>query len=263
MTNEIKKRNIKDSVRDYYNAYREWRKARRRKAKYERDFRKRLKFYSRFIKNGDLCFDIGANMGNRTEVFLALNATVVAVEPQEECLRILRDRYKDNPRLILIDKGLDKIEGERKLFVSNANTLSTMSDEWINLGEKGRLFEGSTWSKKTIVRTTTLDALIKTYGVPAFCKIDVEGFEYSVLRGLSKPVNVISFEFVPEFVESAVNCIRYIAKLGEAEYNYSEGESMRLTLSNWVYQENIIKILKNLPRGKGIFGDVYARFSMK
>jgi hypothetical protein len=28
-------------------------------------FRKRYNFYSKLIKNGDVCFDIGANYGNR------------------------------------------------------------------------------------------------------------------------------------------------------------------------------------------------------
>src|SRR5690349_11141019 len=46
-------------------------------------------FYSQFVKAGDLCFDIGANMGSRIAVFLKLKARVVALEPQEKCLREL------------------------------------------------------------------------------------------------------------------------------------------------------------------------------
>jgi hypothetical protein len=38
-------------------------------------------FYRRFIRPGDLVFDVGANVGKRSAVFLDLGATVVAIEP--------------------------------------------------------------------------------------------------------------------------------------------------------------------------------------
>ncbi|HRD74433.1 MAG TPA: hypothetical protein PK264_00620 [Hyphomicrobiaceae bacterium] len=38
--------------------------------------------YSRFVKPGDLAFDIGAHVGDRTASFLRLGARVVALEPQ-------------------------------------------------------------------------------------------------------------------------------------------------------------------------------------
>ncbi len=258
-TNEGHK-TLRSSLRNYYRIYRQWRKEKRRKAKQEKNFKKRLKFYQQFVKYGDLCFDIGAHIGNRTEVFLALNAVVVAVEPQESCFRTLQERFKGNPNLILINKGLDQVEGEKELFISNVNTLSTMSHEWIKLGGKGRLFEGCNWTEKIIVKTTTMDALINTYGIPAFCKIDVEGFEYNVLQGLTKPVKVISFEFTQEFIESAMNCIQYLTELGMAKFNYSEGESMSLALSSWVEADEILDILAGLPNDKFFFGDVYVQF---
>ena len=45
---------------------------------------KRFNFYSGFINKGNICFDIGANYGNRTEVFLKLGSEVIAVEPQPQ-----------------------------------------------------------------------------------------------------------------------------------------------------------------------------------
>ena len=54
--------------------------------------REMLRFYSRFIHKGDLCFDVGAHMGNRTEIFLKLGANVIAVEPQEDCINQLREK---------------------------------------------------------------------------------------------------------------------------------------------------------------------------
>ena len=50
----------------------------------------RLKqFYGQFITKGDLCFDVGAHLGNRSNAWLKLGAKVVAVEPQPQCIRYL------------------------------------------------------------------------------------------------------------------------------------------------------------------------------
>ena len=43
-----------------------------------------------FVKPGDLVFDIGAHLGNRTRAFVALGCRVVAVEPQPHVARMLR-----------------------------------------------------------------------------------------------------------------------------------------------------------------------------
>jgi hypothetical protein len=69
-------------LQNCYQSYRGWQKRRGRAKREKKLLRKRLTFYRNFIRNGDLCFDIGANIGTRTEAFLELGAKVVAVEPQ-------------------------------------------------------------------------------------------------------------------------------------------------------------------------------------
>lgn len=218
-----------------------------------------MKFYSQFIEPGDLCFDVGANLGNRTEAFLNLGARVVAIEPQSDCLEILREKFHRNSSCVLVGSALAEVEGEKELFVSNSNTLSSFSPAWIEHAKDLPAFQSCNWDQKTTVNTTTLDALIQTHGSPVFCKIDVEGFEYEVLRGLSQPVNVISLEYTIGIIEPTVSCTKYLAGLGKVEFNYSEGESMDLALLNWVGANEIADIVTNLP-DKILFGDVYARF---
>jgi len=219
-----------------------------------------LDFYGAVIKEGDICFDIGANMGNRTEAFLALGAKVIAVEPQENCALILREKFAANTNFILVNKALDKIEGEREFFVSNAHTLCSMSREWIRNAKDHNFFEGCSWDGKRLVRTTTLDALVASYGVPAFCKIDVEGFEFEVLQGLSQPIRTISLEYTFGFMEPIIKSINYLAQLGDVRFNYSEGESLSFALPKWVLACEIVDVLSHLS-GKVPFGDLYARFS--
>jgi len=242
----------------YYQSYRQWRKSRRRKTKASKQLQEMLRFYSQFVQEGDLCFDIGANIGNRTEVFDRLGATVVAVEPQQDCVRILRERFGDRANVHIVQKALDDALGRKDIFITSGSTLSSMSQEWIKSVQQSGRFEGHVWNKKGVVETTTFDLLIGEYGKPSFSKIDVEGFEYNVLRGLSGPVKAMSFEFHPEHAECAVNCIRHLQELGAAEFNYSEGESMSLSMSSWVGPDAIIEVLTSPPTKD--FGDVYVRF---
>ena len=118
------------------------------------------------------------------------------------------------------------------------------------------------WQKSEKVNVTTLDKLVQEYGKPAFCKIDVEGYEYKVLKGLSKPVGTISFEFTPtkEFIDLAMDIVEHLATIGEVKFNYSLGESMTLALENWVSPEVISKILPTLPQKTSFCGDIYAKF---
>ena len=87
-------------VTNLYRSYRQWQKQKGRQKRAVKDLQTKTKFYSKLIQNGDLCFDVGANVGNRTEAFLKLGARIVAVEPQPECIAVLNelhgDRYCDD-----------------------------------------------------------------------------------------------------------------------------------------------------------------------
>ncbi len=224
---------------------------------YRRHLLTMTEFYSQFIKPGDLCFDIGANVGNRTKVFLTLQATVVAVEPQIECVQELEKTFQGRGDLIIVGKAVGEREGESSLMIGTARTISTMSREWIERTTASGRFSAFKWNKSTIVPVTTLDALIREYGQPAFCKIDVEGYESRVLNGLTQPIACLSFEFNCEFLENAIQCVQRCSGLGSSVFNYSAGESMQLALDRWVNEEQIKQILTSLDAS--LFGDVYAR----
>jgi len=55
---------------------------------------KMARFYSQFVGAGDLVFGVGANMGNRAKIFLHLGCRVVCVEPQPDCVGVLRSSFK-------------------------------------------------------------------------------------------------------------------------------------------------------------------------
>lgn len=218
----------------------------------------RIRFYSEFVRRGDLCFDVGANLGNRTDIFLALGAKVVAVEPQRSCVRYLKKKYRTNENVTVIPKGLDSAKGMRTIRICESDGASTMSEEWIESVRSSGRFANLKWAKSEEVEVTTLEDLISQFGCPAFCKIDVEGFELQVIRGLRTPIPCLSFEFVPERFGPTVEAMDHLVGLGDYSFNYSFGESMEMARTNWLSQSEVCRQLENLP-DKMAFGDVYAR----
>ena len=252
--------NLICNVRQYYRYLRNLKKIRTRRSKTIEYFRKQLQFYSQFIKEGDLCFDIGANIGDKTEVYVKLGAKVVSVEPQQSCWLIIKRRFADNPSVFIEPVVLAENEGERTLYVDKSPTISSISEDWIRaVKESGRFSDSHKWSYKIQVKSLTLDSLIEKYGKPAFCKIDVEGSEFEVVQGLSQPVNVLSFEFIPEYLDPVLACIDYLSKLGKAEFNYSLTDSA-LALPEWINADNIIDMLQAFSGKSTMQGDIYVKF---
>ncbi len=218
-------------------------------------------FYRQFIEPGALVFDVGANVGLRTEIFLDLGATVVAVEPQEHCVRRLRRHFGTHPRAVVIPFGLDSARGEQVLRGLPGSPLTSMSDEWIQAAQSSGRFGSGEYVEQGRVRTTTLDALIEVFGRPAFCKIDVEGFEARVVRGLSVPIASLSLEYHPESTPTTREAVLHLDTLGRYEFNFSLAETMELAFRQWLPSGDLFGALAELvsERGSLLYGDVYAR----
>lgn len=217
-----------------------------------------MNIYSQILKENDLCFDIGANSGNKTQEMLTYGAKVICLEPQTRPFQHLNNRFNNNEKVVLINKAVSNFIGESEIFISNSTTISTMSSEFIEKTSELR-FKGAVWNQKEVVKTTTLDELIKTYGTPKFCKIDVEGYELEVLKGLNNIIPFISIEFVPELKHNTFSCIEKINSISDCEFNYSEGESMVFTFDNWLSKKEIIDFLSKNKDFKFSFGDVYIK----
>lgn len=218
-------------------------------------------FFSQFASPGDLVFDVGANIGKVTNIFLDMGTRVIAIEPQDECVDTIDAIYGKNENLTIVQKVLGSSVGEAELILCSANTLSSLSTDWIEAVKSSGRFHYS-WGERKIVPMTTIDQLIDLYGVPAFIKIDVEGSEYEVIKGLSRSINYISFEFVPEFVDQSFKCINHLESLGEVLFNYSKG-STQFELDKYVTTEEIKDILNSYKNDNRTFGDVYCRTKNK
>ncbi len=211
--------------------------------------RQEVRFYESVLagfERGDLIFDIGANVGAKTDVFLRLGARVVAVEPDDACSRRLEERFLEfriSPRPVtIVTRAVSNRVGTEEMLIDGpGSAVNTMSPKWAESLKKNKAifaYEncGLEFKQTKLVVTTTIDELIAQHGVPFFVKIDVEGHELSALRGLQRPVPYLSFEVnLPEFRPEGLQCIRVLAELAHTgRFNYVSDCARGLTLKQWV-----------------------------
>ncbi len=227
---------------------------------YAQPWRRRAmrKFYTGMIRPGDLVFDIGAHVGNRTRTLHALGARVVALEPQPLFAQFLR-RTLPRARITLVPEAVGAHRGRATLRVSRRHpTVSTLSADWIKQIGATRGFSRVRWDRSFEVSVTTLDTLIERHGWPAFVKIDVEGMEAEILAGLSHALPLLAIEYVPAAMAVAEQCIDRLSMLGRYEFNLVTGESHVFAWPHWRDTAETRRALSGIDTGARP-GDLYAR----
>lgn len=226
--------------------------------------------YSQFVKEGSIAFDIGAYGGARTEMLLEAGcAKVVAIEPVFEYWLRLKEKYKDDSRVHALwcaagaEIGLGMLHIHKAQWPNGVpmdSALSSMSEEWIGSVEEHPEWglHAKDWSERKQILVVTLDSLIESYGEPDFVKIDVEGWEKEVIRGLSKPVKALSFEFHSLFrMDWTEQVIDRLLKLGNYEFNYDVQDTMELQSPAWMGKAELFWNILD----KDIYGDIFARLA--
>jgi len=235
---------IARSLRIYYGD-------RKRAAKMDR-------LYARFVGRGDLAFDVGAHVGDRTASFRRLGARVVVIEPQPAFVKILKLLYGRTPHVAIVASAVGRNSGTTELMINPGNpTVSTASKNFISAARDAPGWQAQSWTKIISVPVTTLDTLIARHGIPAFIKIDVEGFEAEALAGLTQPVKALSFEFTTIQRDVARDCIERCVALGFTRFNSALGESQTMEHPDWIDGGAMARWLTELPQAANS-GDIYA-----
>lgn len=214
--------------------------------------------YAGFLQPGDLAFDIGAHVGDRISSFRRLGARCLALEPQPRLMRALRLIHGRDRHVVILPYAAAAAAGARRLHLNTHNpTVSTLAEEFVTNADGAAGWEGQSWDGECHVACVTLDQLIATFGMPAFIKIDVEGFEDEVLRGLTTPVPALSFEFTTIARTVAQHALDRLEDLAPYRFNFALGESQTLTFPDWLAAGAMRDYLRNLPHAANS-GDVYA-----
>ena len=206
------------------------------------------------FRPNDLIFDIGANRGFKTLVFLKLGARVIAVDPDVSnqntlTQRFLAYRVRKKP-VVVVGKAVSDRNGHDTFWVSEPGfEMNTLSSKWAEtLGEDSSRF-GRThkFTDKTEVETITVEDLISAYGRPFYIKIDVEGYERNVLKGLETPVPYVSFEVnLPDFRAEGEKCIARLHEIAsDGVFNFLTTAG-GLKLQEWVCHDTFAGIFQTI-----------------
>lgn len=114
--------------------------------------------------------------------------------------------------------------------------------------KKTRWGRWARWDRQIEVDVITLDFLVDRYGIPAFCKIDVEGSEPNVFTRFTYAIPVLSFEFTPTLPDNTAYCVQRINQLGKYEFNWTLGETYRFQFNRWKKAKEIVDDLHILSR---------------
>jgi FkbM family methyltransferase len=214
-------------------------------------FREHRSLLSQFVRPGDLVFDVGANIGRKTEILLSLGARVVAFEPQPACCREIS--AWGNKRLAVVNKAVGANEGRAELYLTSTSALASLLPDWVNQTQ-------SRGVRNITVPVTTLDKAIEEFGPPKFCKIDVEGFEVEVLRGLSHSIPAMSLEYHSgtRDVQAVNECMRVLTQRhGHEKYviNLTGQEDATFLSARWLSIQEFVDSFPGCTKGNA-WGDI-------
>ena len=203
-----------------------------------------------------LAFDIGSNVGDTIHYLLTRYDKIVGFEPNPSLAEHVSNVFQNN-NVKIVQKGLSSKKEIKPFYISDVkNVISTFSNDWIT---KSR-FTGNDWNTVINVESITLDDVIDLYGIPDFIKIDVEGYEYEVLKGLTKLLDntLFGFEWAEELFDNTENAVKHVQDIGYTKFAYTNEDNLslmdNLNFSSW----NELDIHKNIDLDrKTAWGMIY------
>jgi FkbM family methyltransferase len=155
----------------------------------------------------------------------------------------LRERflkYRLKPKTVNIEgKAVSDVLAIKTMWIDGPGSAkNTLNEKWVGIlrNDPKRFGRVIDFISKREIETTTLENLMTTYGIPFFIKIDVEGHEAHVLRGMKRLVPYLSFEVnLPEFKLEGLECVNILSRIApDGEFNYAVDCERGLMLETWM-----------------------------
>jgi FkbM family methyltransferase len=185
---------------------------------------------SKMPKHDDLIYDVGLHKGEDTEFYLLKGFRVVAFEANPELIASCRQRFRsyiDEGRLTIVEGAVVGPEvvgaGSRTVKFYKNSDLSvwgTVREDWADRNAR----MGTTSVVTEVEAIDFVDAL-RTYGVPYFMKIDIEGCDtvcVNALREFEERPTYLSIESDKTSLENIKREIDLFYELGYTSFQAVE-----------------------------------------
>ncbi len=212
--------------------------------------RKFKKFYNNFIGNSDFAITIGDSNGNISEVLLQLGALVLVVEPLPENFEYAEKKLKSYPQTILLHEDIGAFNAQ---FTYNEAYEKNILPYSSNL---------TVAANQSVVKIRTIDELIREYGLPAFIKINANGFENEVLKGLNSPILLVSVSFYSYLHHKTTENIRRFMAIGDYEFNWILNEEAKFQSKEWLSAKELNTSMSDFTQAR-FSGEIFARLKVK
>jgi FkbM family methyltransferase len=163
-----------------------------------------------------LMFDVGANRGDAVVAGLAQGYRVIALEAAPRVFGELVNNFIYNPDVVPLKMAVSDKDGERlKFYEADEDGLSTLNKDWLT---NERMPYAGKPHREIEVNTITIDTLADKYGNPDLIKIDVEGAEWQVMKGITRHYGgTLCFEWTFETMHQHEDQLDYLFTLGYRE----------------------------------------------
>jgi FkbM family methyltransferase len=156
--------------------------------------------------DNQLIFDIGMHEGQDSRYYLSKGYRVVAVDADARLIERARELFADavrTGRLTLVNCAVAAAQGELEFHLSEESGWNSLKQTIANRHHK---------LKATVrVPARRLADILTEYGVPVYCKIDVEGYDVVCLTTLAHTPEL------PRFISVEAECVGHQERLTEAQ----------------------------------------------
>jgi FkbM family methyltransferase len=147
--------------------------------------------------------DVGVHFGESSSPFLEKGWKVIGIEPDDENIKIIKKKIGENPNFTLVELAVSDKPGELNFYTSEVSS-----------GISSLLNFHDTHKASQVVKVETLNKVLEDHKIesPSFLKIDAEGFDLLVLKGIDLN-KFTSIEFIVcEFEDNKTKKLNYTTK---------------------------------------------------
>lgn len=209
-----------------------------------------------------LIFDIGSNRGEDSLFYVSRGYQVIAVDADVSLVDENKRVHKDHlDKIIFLNFAITETDNNSlDLFINHDSGKTSLIEE---IGNRQNSFK-----EKAIVRTITLRTLIEQYGLPHYCKIDIEGYDIVAVRsligtGAIPPFISVEAECLPEeerFSERQIfDSLEILREAGYTRFKLVDQASLRVLDSKDHFYRRSTSLLFRIIRQLQLMLGVYSR----